>query len=242
MKKIVFILLLAALSLPSGKMKADDNFSVWSSIGVDKKITDKLDANAEVEYRTRDSFKASERWAGYIGAGYRLFPFLKIDAGYTYIYKNTEHRTTNKGNYIPSFWSSRHRATVSVKGNVDWGNFNFSLRQGWRYTYRPRKSVAKYDGDNGSRKDDEIVESKKEHMFFTKPQIEYDIPNCIVTPYVSCELFYNHSGYDKTRYTAGAEIKVTKRHVFDVYYRYQDESDDDESSGNILGIGYVFKF
>lgn len=46
----------------------------------------------------------------------------------------------------------------------------------------------------------------------------------------------------KTRWTVGTEYKINKKHSFDLYYRYQDHEDDDETNGHVLGVGYKFKF
>ena len=77
-----------------GKLCAQsDDLGLWVSAEVKKKIFPGLDAFLEGEFRLRDNLRAVDRWGGTAGLSYRLFPFLKASAGYTYIYYN--HPDTN---------------------------------------------------------------------------------------------------------------------------------------------------
>ena len=86
------------------------------SAEVKKKIFPGLDAFLEGEFRLRDNLRAVDRWGGTAGLSYRLFPFLKASAGYTYIYYNHADITTKKENYIREYGSPRHRVNVSLTG------------------------------------------------------------------------------------------------------------------------------
>lgn len=245
MKKKSLIILFFCLSAFSGLQAQSDDFGIWTSAEVKKKIFPGFDASVEGEFRTRDGVQDVDRWSIFAGASYRIFSFLKADAGYTYIYSHQEAETTKKGNYIPSYWSPRHRVTASLTGSYKWNRLEFSLRERYQYTYRVAQSVAKYDGDDGSRKENEEVSSKSKNVLRSRLQVEWDIRKCKFTPYASCELYHSITdgwAIDKTRWTVGTAYKLNKKNSFDLFYRYQDHADDDETNGHVLGVGYKLKF
>ena len=132
-----------------------------------------------------------------------------------------------------------------MTGKVDWRRFTFSLRERWQYTYRPSQSVPKFDGDDGSVKNDEYISGKGKNVLRSRLQVEYNIRKCAFTPYTSCELSYslNEIGaFEKLRWTLGTEWKLSKKHALDFYYLYQNKADDDEANGHVIGAGYSFKF
>lgn len=221
-----------------------DDWGIWTSVEIKKSITKRMRAFVEGEYRTRDGFSETERWAGSIGLDYKIFSFLKASAGYTFIYRQTEDEITKKGNIIPAYWQPRHRLNLSLTGSYEWKRFTFSLRERWQYTYRPEQYVAKFDEDGVTPKDDELVKGKGKNILRSRAEIEYNIRKTPLTPFVSSELYHNFSGFDleKIRWTAGVTFKVNKNNSLQLYYRYQNNSDDDESNGHVAGVGYTFKF
>ena len=242
-KRIIIGLCVMACLMPSVAVAQSDDFGVWTSLSAKKKLAKGVNLSAEAEYRTRDGLKNSERWAGNIGVDVRLLPWLKADAGYTYIYQNNPTETTKKGNIVPSYWYSRHRVTASLTGSVKWNRLEFSLRERWQYTYRPEKTVPKFDDDGVTPKDDEVVKGKGKNVLRSRLQVEYNIAKkCPFTPFASCELYHSGDGLDKTRWTVGTEYKISKKHTVEVYYRYQNRADEDEADNHVLGLGYTFKF
>lgn len=224
-----------------------NDFGIWTSIEGEKKIIKNLNVAAEGEFRTRDNSSEVDRWAGSLNLSYRLLPYLKAGVGYTYIYSNQAERITGKGNIVSSYWGQRHRLNATLSGNYKWQRFNFSLRERWQYTYRPEQSVSKFASDGTTPKEDEIVKAKNKHVLRSRLQVAYDIKKSKFTPYVSCELYHalydaGESGFEKTRLTAGTTYKLNKKNSFDIYYRFQTKSDEDEPNGHILGLGYSHKF
>ena len=130
-----------------------------------KKIFSGFDASLEGEFRTRDGLQTVERWSGSAGVSYKMFRWLKASAGYTFIHYYHPMEVTKKGNYIPEYWQPKHRVNLSLTGKVDWRRFTFSLRERWQYTYRPSQSVPKFDGDDGSVKNDEYISGKGKMCF-----------------------------------------------------------------------------
>jgi hypothetical protein len=241
-KKSFFIGMFLALNAMACFAQGDD-FGIWTSVGLEKKLFPNFNVSAGGEFRTQDNTQKVERWSGNLGVSYNVFKHLEAAAEYVYMYNNIKGRTTSKGNYVSSYWTPRHRFNLSLEGDVDAGNFNFSLRERYQYTYRPEKSVSKYDAD-GSQKADEIVTGKGTNLLRTRPQIKYNIPHSKFKPYASVEFYHSLKDFaiDKTRIKAGTSYKLNKRNVFDFYYLFQNKADDDEPRGHFLGLGYTYKF
>lgn len=222
-----------------------DDTGVWTGVEIKKKLFPGFDASLEGEFRTRDGLKTVERWSGSAGISYKALRWLKASAGYSFIYYYHPMEMTKKGNYIPEYWQPKHRFHLSLTGKADWGRFTFSLRERWQYTYRPSQEVPKYDGDDGTPKADEYISGKGKNVLRSRLRAEYDIRKCAFTPYASCELSHslNDKGsLEKVRWTLGTEWKLSKRHVLDFYYLYQNKADEDETNGHVVGAGYSFKF
>lgn len=236
------ILVLPMLALMASSASAQ---SLWTSVGLKAKVAKGLNVTVDGENRTADEFGGSERWSASLGLDYKVLPWLKLAAAYTYIYQHTDSRETKKGNIIADYWQPRHRATFSVTGSYDWNRFTFSLRERYQYTYRSDKYVAKYDGDDGSAKDDEYIESKSKHALRSRFEVDYNIRKSAFTPFASVEMYNDLAdGFakDKIRWTLGTEYKINKHHSFDVFYRYIDRSDDDDANNHVIGVGYQYSF
>ncbi len=222
-----------------------DDFGLWTSLEIKKKIFKGFDISAEGDYRLRNDMKDTERWSAGVSASYRFLPFLKAAVGYTYLNVKCPEEYTTKGNRIPEFWSPRHRFTASLTGSVQAGRLDFSLRERYQSTHREALSVPKFSGKDGSAKADEEISAKTKSVLRSRLQMEYNIRKCPLAPYVSAELYNSidrDGKLDKVRYTAGTAIKLNKHNAFDLYYLYQNKQDDDEPSGHVLGVGYTLKF
>lgn len=244
-KQMCVIALLFFLCVSMTGYAQKDDLGIWTSLKAQKKVFPGLDTSFEMEMRTRDGLKNLDRWSVGTGLAYKLTSYLKADAGYTFIHSHLPGETTQKGNFIPAYWSPRHRIYLSAIGNSQWKRFNISLRERYQYTYRKSLSVPKYDGDDGSRKEDEWIDSKNSNILRSRFQVEWNLKSSRFSPYASCELYhYIADGWalDKTRWTLGTNYKISKKHVFDLFYRYQDHTDDDDQNGHVLGAGYTFKF
>lgn len=211
------------------------------------KINKKWSVGAEAAMRTRNDFRTMDRWSAGVDVAYKWRKYLKFSAGYAFLYDNNEEKinydesgTLTK--WRPSYWGIRHRFSVSATGSIDAGRFSFSLRERWQYTYRPQKTVDRYDFSD-EEWEDKIMNSTNRNVLRSRIQVEYDIPKCKVDPYVSAE-FYNSMRLQKTRIIAGVEWKITKKHALDIFYRCQfvNNDDDNEKNTHIIGVDYKFKF
>ena len=216
---IRFALVLSALLLTSVGVKAEgDDFGIWTDANVEKKVSRNLSIDAGVEMRTRDHVKTVDRWSGSIGASYKLTDWLKASADYTFLYDNNE-KWNDKQTKVASFWGVRHRFNVSLTGSVDFGNLSVSLRERWQYTYRPEKTVERTKVSNG-KVEDKTYNGKGKNVWRNRLQLKYKLTS-LWRPYVNGETYVAGSGLEKYRLSAGTEIRLSKKHSFDVKYLFQ---------------------
>lgn len=239
MKHLHCLLLLAAIAL-GNNVGAQ---SLWTSAETDFGIVKRLSGNAGLEWRSTYELGSTDRWTAFAGLDYKPAKWLKLSASYKLIDKYVESRTTKKGNLVDSYWQPRHRLCISATGKWSWNRFTFSLRERYQFTHHTQQTVAKWDGDDGSAKADEVVEGKDKHVLRSSLKAEYNIRKSRFTPFVSCEAYNSLTSglaHENTRYTLGTDYNFNKRHAVSLFGRYIDSSDDDEDSGWVIGVGYTF--
>lgn len=215
-----------------------------------KKLSKKLSFSLEAELRTRNNFRTMDRWAIGLGAQYKLTNWMKADAGYklmnTNFREDIDLKTSGGYNHWrPSYWGVKHRFYVSLAGSYKFSNnIKLELRERWQYTYRPEKTVERWDFD------DEIWEDKirsgaGKNQLRSRFEVSYDRKRAFFMPFASIEI-YNSLGIEKIRYNIGTDLRLSKQHNLSIYYRYQDmkhvDADDYEPDMHYLGVGYKFKF
>lgn len=244
MRKLILTALIAAV-LPLAA-RADDS-GLELSAGVAHKLAKGLTLGAEAGMRTRNNFRTMDRWSVGVDLSYKVCNYLKASAGYTLLDDNNMEKITRNeygevSKWRPSYWGLRHRVNVSLTGSVGYDRFSFSLRERWQYTYRPEKTVPRFDFED-DRWEDRAVKGKGKSVLRSRAQIAYDIRKCKVDPYLNVE-FFNAWRLEKTRFTLGAEWKISKKQSLGAYYRYQlvNQNDDEEADIHRIGIEYNFKF
>jgi len=219
-------------------------------VGAEKKLSKKASIGLEAELRTRNDLKTIDRWTLGIGGEYKPIKNVKLAAGYLLLNNNFREDISYKAdgsynNWRPSYWGIRHRVYASVTGSYKLTkNLQVSLRERWQYTYRPEKTVERWDFDNYWW-EDKVRNGKGKNQLRSRLQLEYDKKHALLTPYASVEL-YNSWAIEKIRYTVGTDINLSKQHAFNVYYRFQDiqhaDADDATPDMHYIGVGYKFKF
>ncbi|MBQ5825866.1 MAG: DUF2490 domain-containing protein [Bacteroidaceae bacterium] len=153
-KKILFAAALALCSATSAIAQSD--FGVWTEIGVEKSFNKKFSLEASVENRMANNATQPQRWNAAIGGSYKPLKWLKLGAGYVFIYNRNFQETEEKYkendegeivlgkddkpiiegyNVDHGYWRPRHRAYFDVQGKVDVGRFSISLRERYLYNY-----------------------------------------------------------------------------------------------------------
>lgn len=238
-------LLMAAACLMPLNALADDTGLIISA-GAEKKLNKQASISVEGEFRTRNDFRTADRLSLSLTGQYKLTSWLKADAGYQLLIDNNIQKLSlnpegTYNNWRPSYWATRHRVFASLTASYKLQRVSFSLRERYRYTYRPQHTTTRYDFDN-SWWEDTDVSAKHNHTLRSRLKIDWDIPSCKFDPWVSVELF-NSLSLDKTRIQAGVDYSIKKKHAFEVFYRYQIINEDDEAANaHYLGLGYKFKF
>lgn len=238
--KPIYRILIAAITLVSVNSNAQ---SLWTEADFKMKITKNLSASVGGEYRTFNKLDGTERWVASAAVDYSLGKYLKIGALYSFIYRHVDERITNKGNIVSAYWQPRQRFAFSITGSYRWNRFTFSLRERYQYTHHKSMFVEKV-GPTGKPKDDEYIEPKNRNLLRSRLKAEYTVRKTGFVPFVSVEIYNDLKGFDynKSRYTIGSEYKINSHNTVELYYRYIDRSDSDENGGNVIGVGYQFKF
>ena len=142
--------LLLAAALMAMPASAQDDFSLWTEMTVQKDLGKKFSVDAAFEFRAEDKVSQPARWAVSAGATYKPAKFLSVSAGYVFLhdysfqeaevdYKNDDNGqpTTefNGYNVDHGYWRNKHRATFDVTGKLPLGRFTLSLRERYQFTH-----------------------------------------------------------------------------------------------------------
>lgn len=270
-RKCLLAFFLMAL-MPFAASAQSDDFGLDFTLEAQKKLSKSWSLGLEGELRTRDNTKFVDRWSVGLGVDWKVAKWLKASAGYSLLFDN--HITyfgelddevldgdADEGDPKKSGKYLRHRFNLSLTFDKKlFGDFRFSLRERWQYTWRPEQTVSErwsyfdnaYDGKS------KTYYGKAKNIFRSRLQVEYDKKGLAVTPYVNAELFntwnmkkfsfyklFNAWSLQKIRYTAGLDWKLSKQHTLGAFYRYQyvrNDDDDLEPNRHLIGVSYKFKF
>ena len=243
-KQLIASLLLVICSAFFPTPSLADDAGLIVSAGASRKLSKKMNAGFEVEFRSRNHFRTAERVNVGADISYKLLPWLKAGVGYNLLIENnredlTFHDDNTYNNWRPSYWGVRHRFNVTLTGSYKVQRVELSLRERWQYTYRPSKIIDNFDFDEGEWEDYEVV-GKGKNVLRSRLQLEWDIPKCKYDPYASVE-FHTSKKLEKTRIIGGVNYSFKKKHSFKLYYRYQLTNGDDPNI-HMLGMGYTYKF
>jgi hypothetical protein len=216
-KILVFVCLLGSTAFS----QQNDNYMVWTNIGVSGDLVKKTDWTAEISTRFDNSGIAT--FFPQIGVNYKLTKWLKPSVEYRFIIDKN-----NFGNY-----KAAHRLNFNAKFKEDFDRLGLGLRVRYQYAFDSRGNFD-YDADF-------------DQAFRFKPEISYDIKNFILTPKVSSEFFYNPSlgengrRFDKMRLGIGASLDLNNDH--EVSFKYQLDKRFfafDRGVRHVLAISYEY--
>ena len=216
----------------------------------EKKLNKQLSVSLEAELRTRNDFKTMDRWAVGLGAQYKLTNWLKADAGYKLLKTNFREDIDLKSSgaynhWRPSYWGIKHRFYASLAGSYKFSNnIKLELRERWQYTYRPEKTVERWDFDDETW-ENKVRAGKAKNQLRSRFEVSYDRKRALFTPFASVEL-YNSWDIEKIRYNIGTDLRLSKQHNLSIYYRFQDmkqiDTEDYTPDMHYLCGSYKFKF
>jgi len=219
---------LAAALLLLGACTAAPAQESWGSaltLEQSKRLFRKVDISLEEEFRLRDNFATPDRFAAALDVGYKPFKYLKAGLAYNPIYFNHE----KKG------WEMRHRYYFYATGSYTYKYITISLRE--RFQSTRREDVAAT-----------ATRANPKQVLRSRLKLSYENKKTRFEPYLSAELYKPlndpvDNRMNKARFTAGTTCKLNRQHAVDIFYRYTNFMDDDDTNGtNVIGIGYAFRF
>jgi long-subunit fatty acid transport protein len=261
-KKLLSVIVAAlVVSGASAQEPSSSKFGLWTGASVTKKLNSKWSLEAEGEFRTQDALNKVDRWSGSLGVNYKAFDFLKVGAGYTFLYTYNMEEWKEKYdddelagyNVSSSYWMPKHRFTFDVTGSQDLGRFSVSLRERLQYTHNNSKTILKnkmrFYGTTDSLflkgTENKTVDEKDKWSLRSRLKVEYNIRHCPLTPFASYEIYNDlkdNFSYQKMRIELGGEYKLNKHQSLSLSYLYSTSGDDDEPDGHILSVDYAYKF
>ena len=167
-----------------------------------------------------------------------------------------------------AYWGAKHRATASLNGSFKAGRWKIGLRERYQFTYRAAANCERtrwyynpfyeffpeevdewyLEEDPESAEYSFLTDSKSpkaDNKLRSRLSASYNIKHSKFEPFAELEIYTNIDNtfaIDKIRYTFGTDYKLSKTSKLSAYYRYQDQSDEDEVGGHVIGIGYSFDF
>ena len=129
MEKRLIILLLTFVGVVTGVCAQGNDFGMWYELGADKKLSRQWSLGVESELRTRNNTRTLDRWSVGVSAEYKVLKWLKVSAGYTFLYDNNMEEMDFKrdgftpNNWLPSYWGVRHRFNAGLTGSAAWKRF-----------------------------------------------------------------------------------------------------------------------
>lgn len=155
----VLIALFTALSFTGRAWANDEDYALWTSFEMTKKVNKKFKVGAEFEFRTTDYMKDAERFSIGINCQYKITDWLKASAGHIFIFgynpgKAKEHydvinemtgeEVLDGFNYDHAYWEKRNRVYIAFTGEYKIGRVELSLRERLQYT-RTHAEIADED-------------------------------------------------------------------------------------------------
>jgi len=218
-KGLILMVLFQIISPSIKAQETDDNWGAMVSLGLSKNIINKVSFLWQEEYRSRDSFSTTERFAHGLEATYNPYKFLKGGIGYIlYQYNNEDNG-----------WQNRQRYIAFVTGDYDLGKLNIALRERYQDT--------QWRGSENF---------KQKTYIRSRLKIKYDIKDCSFEPFASAEMYsllYDSPTLDKKwRYEIGSKYKINKHNKLDFHLRYTTSGIADEGNEGKICVGYTYAF
>ena len=84
----VLVLPIVLWVVSSFSLRAQEkDFATWANAGFEYKLKPAFTVSGGLEWRTKDDLGKTDRWGLKVGGSYKLLPFLKLGAGYTFCFE-----------------------------------------------------------------------------------------------------------------------------------------------------------
>ena len=224
MKKI-FLLITFSLLLLSNSAISQDVYGFWTGVEVTKPLSNSLSVSVSPELRTTTSPFVVDDILLEANIAFKPLKWLQIVGGYRYsrFYENAFDDRLNGRRY-----------SIAIRPKFDLGRFSFSYRGQYQ-----RSMIYWYDMGYS-------IETKDN--FRNRLQINYNVPNSKVEPFVSGELYYDLTSgkqkeFSRLRVRAGVTYPLNKRNEIEVFGQYQTKlNTNSPETSYVLGVFYSFSF
>ena len=218
----LFILLFAEVCVAQ-----QNDWGIWTTVDIEKKLNKKWNADAGLEYRTKDGTSLTDQIRGSFGVDYQQWKYLKFGAVYTLIADKKQKR---------DIFMQRHRFSLDATASYKFNRFKAS--------WRPRLQATFYDE---SEMDADELDNYR-WVARNRFSLNYNVPKLPLKPYAQIELFNRifsdlTPGYYKNRFSTGVEIGIGKRHELDLGYKRDSELSNDKSFRfDAVSVGYKLNY
>jgi hypothetical protein len=220
--RLVFLFFIITFQFHPGFAQNDD-FQLWSGVGLDISITKKISFEIEEEIRLKDNAAEVDMYFTDAGISYNFWNNFKLAANYRYIRK-----------YEPEgFYSNMHKYYIDLE-------YENNIRR-WEYSIRTRYQ-SRYKNINSSEQG-----FIPENHCRNKISFAYDIYRSPLKPEIGCEIYYqlnNPDGnkIDKLRVAPELNYSINRANRIKIYYMIEKEySVKNPATNYILGIGYTYR-
>ena len=206
-----------------------NDWGLWTSVDVDKKLSKKWDLNVTTQYRWKDNISVTDQIRGSVDASYRTGKYVKLAAGYEMISKYKAKR---------DIFVYRNRFRAQATGSYKYDRFTVDWRPRVQLTL-----LGKNETDSKTSEDD-----NGKWVLRNRFGLKYDIKKTPLKPYVNFEMFHYLFGnleysYYRNRFSVGTDYKINKQHSLELGYKRESEINGfNISSINIVKLGYTFSF
>jgi len=217
------ILLILMLIITGNLFSQENDFGIWLEINGTHKIVKKLNLNLSGEIRTNDNSSKVDKVFGEGGLEYNVGKNISLAGNYRLI------SCREDDGYF--YWRHRIFADFQIKYPVK--DFTFYAR------LRLQRSTKTYFED-----EDDL---NARYVWRCRFKTKYNTPGFPVNPWLYYELFspgFSGEGFsvDKSRISAGIDIKLGKKTELQVGYLLQNYSNRNLQHKHVLNLGYGFKF
>jgi hypothetical protein len=223
MKIRIKIIIIFLLFIAEKGAAQNSDFGIWYGLNGEISVGKKLEIDLSGCFRTFEKAARLEETFIEGGVTYKFNKYLSAAGSYRF----TEQAEDSYGFY------PRHKIFAGLKATLPAGNFKLSARLMFQYM---QKTFIKKQSDEGP-----------DYHGRLKLKANYKIPAFPVNPYVYYELFspmFDNSTMfiDKERFSAGIELKITRKQALELEYIYQRDFEPKLNNENIVSLNYNFKF
>ena len=220
-RKILVVMSFLLLSISAIGQEKD--FGLWYEAAAEHKFSKKLEMDVSADVRTYKN--ASKIEEAFLEAG--LTWYLNKHLSMAGSYRLTDNIEKDNSYYF------QHKYFIDVKENGSLGRLNLSAR------FRLQIRTKTY-----------LKDESEDHPDYTgriKLKAVYKTPSFPLDPYIYAETFLpmfskNSGSVGKNRFSAGAELNITRKHSVSMEYIFQRDYLPHMSDMNIISLSYNLKF